>query len=191
MKLANSLLIIGIVSLWCGCATLNEAWMKSYVAVHDAADAALASKTNQPPAVVTPPAANPATVTPASSTIKYSEGAKGSEYGEEIWIANWHRMNIRIHANPGEFRSEGVPSVGPWYPIMASVIPDGTITLEKTADGCTLAARDFISTGGQAYHIEGWRCDGIGSSMVRGGVVKLTTGQMYGACFAWYATIEK
>jgi len=190
MKLANSLIVIALIGL-CGCTT----WMRAYVAIHDAADKALATSTNYP-AVVTPsPATNHASVTPAGaaspSTVKYSEGAKSTEYGEEIWISNWHRMNIRIHANPGEFRSEGVPSAGPWYPILASVIPDGTITLEKTSTGCTLTARDFVSTGGQAYHIEGWRCDGLGSSMVRGGVVSLTDAQMWGACFAWYATVEK
>lgn len=47
MKLANSLLLVVVLGL-CGC----ETWMRAYVAVHDAADKALAAQTNQPPVSV-------------------------------------------------------------------------------------------------------------------------------------------
>ena len=62
MKLANSLIVIALIGL-CGCTT----WMRAYVAIHDAADKALATSTNHP-AVVTPsPVTNPASVTPAAT----------------------------------------------------------------------------------------------------------------------------
>ena len=49
-----------------GCASINEAWMKAYVAVHDAADAALS---NKPPVIVS-------AVTNAVPTVK-PDPAKG------------------------------------------------------------------------------------------------------------------
>ena len=44
-----------LMVLMCGCASINEAWMRSYVAIHDAADAVLTNST--------PTATNPATDT--------------------------------------------------------------------------------------------------------------------------------
>lgn len=187
-------MFIGIAAICAGCT----------VTIPQSAIDALAGLTNNPPEAVkdVPFVADSSTVTdtkplPESWAIpaftgRYSRGAKDSEYGEEIWNSNWHRMNIRIHANPGEFRREGVSAAGPWYPILASVIPDGVVTMQKTSEGCTLTARDFVSSAsGQAYRFEGWRCDGIGDRMQRVYAIKLTQAQMYGACFAWYATIEK
>jgi len=196
--------VLTCLALACGgCASINEAWMKSYVAIHDAADVALSNKptvvvsadTNKP-VVVNHDHIPDATKMVESNDIKpftgrYSSGAKSTEYGEEIWIHNWNRLNVRIHANAGELKGEGIPTQGPWYPILATVIPQGTVTLLKTTDGCALTARDFVSSSGQAYRFEGWRCDGLGVKMQKVYMVTLSAPQMYGACFAWYSTVEK
>ena len=50
---------IGLIIATSGC-SVTESWMRSYVAIHDAADTVLTAKTNLPPVVVTPPADKPA-----------------------------------------------------------------------------------------------------------------------------------
>lgn len=100
-------LLIAVAVMLMGCASVNEAWMKAYVAVHDAADKALEqdkSKTNAPVIVAPAPTPEAPVIDKTANDIKpfsgkYSQGSKSTEYGEEIWIHNWNRMNIRIHAN--------------------------------------------------------------------------------------------
>jgi hypothetical protein len=184
----NIRMIVLMAVLACGgCASINEAWMKAYVAVHDAADAALS---NKPPAVVSAltnaaPVAKPEPV----GVIKYTAGSKTQDEGGEIWLTNWNRMNIRVHVNPGEFRALGIKSAGPWYPMDMAKAPAGAVTLTKTESGCTITAKDFVSTSGQRYHVEGFRADGIGQ-FTAGNTLTLTQAQMHGAVFVWLASVE-
>jgi hypothetical protein len=51
MRIISLLSVCVVLIIGGGCASINEAWMRSYVAVHDAADAALS---NKPPVIVRP-----------------------------------------------------------------------------------------------------------------------------------------
>jgi len=71
-----------------GCASIQEAWMKGYVAVHDAADAALS---NKPPVVVSgvtnaPPVADPAPVVDVSKPLTMPLRSHGSEAQVDKWL---------------------------------------------------------------------------------------------------------
>jgi hypothetical protein len=68
--------------------------------------------------------------------------------------------------------------------------PADAVTLAKTETGCTIAAKDFVSTSGQRYHVEGFRADGLGQ-FTAGGTLTLTQAQMHGAVFVWLASVEQ
>ena len=58
---AKLLVLVMAVAVCGGCASMQEAWMRGYVAVHDAADAALSNKVDHLPAVtnMVPPTIKP------------------------------------------------------------------------------------------------------------------------------------
>ena len=173
-----------------GC-SVTESWMRSYVAVHDAADTVLTAKTNLPPVIVTPPADKPATTILPDPTVKYNGGNEAADGGfeYEIWQHNWHGMNIRVHANPGEGRIAGIPIAGKWYPINMSIMPKDIVTMTRTATGATFTAKDFTAPSGQRYRIEAMKADGIGTvDKVRR--LDLPESKFGGAVLIWYATIE-
>ena len=123
--------------------------------------------------------------------VRYSRGAKDSEYGEEIWIANWHRMNLRVHVNNGETQRAGIPIAGPWYPLAAHTGFSQHVTLTKTATGCTMAVKDFTSPGGQAYRMEGFFADGHGCKFEKVRTLIMSQAEMHGAVFIALASVEK
>ena len=184
MKLRNSLVMLALIAL-CGCQT----WERLYVAVHDAADEALAGKTNAPPVVVPLPSDKPATVTP-DPAIVYSAGNEAADGGfrYEIWLHNWHKMNVRVHANPGELRGI-VPLGGKWYPLNMSIMPADAVTLTRTATGATIEAKDFTAPSGQRYRIEAIKADRIGT-IDRVRKLELPESKFGGAIMIWYATVK-
>ena len=181
-------LMAGAAMRLSGCAVYDAA----VVGLHDSLDELKNEKsttqvsTSDLPSVGTD--TGPSTASPAFSG-EYSSGSKSTDGGPEIWLSNWQRMNIRVHVNPGEFRALGIKSAGPWYPMDMSKAATDAVVLTKTDDGCTITAKDFISTTGQAYHVEGFRADGVGT-FTAGKVLKLTPQQMRGAVFVWLASVK-
>lgn len=192
--LINGLMFSAV--LWCaGCATYD----KVFVAVHDAIDEARADQTNKPPivspiddkpAIVKPDApVDPQAILPLDASA-YNNGNKTADKGPEIHVHNWHAMNIRIHANSGEFKNAGIPARGQWYPI-AKHAWDGHIKWTKTDTGARFEASDFVAPSGQAYRFEGWRGDYNQAKIQKFRVVEITNAQMRGAIFACYSTVKE
>ena len=199
--------IIGVLAgsiVWLsGCAIYDAA----IVGLHDSLDEMKAAKTNQSTPVVSTngrspdsqsgvasshaPAGAPATTIPPDPSVKYNGGNEkddgGFEY--EIWQHNWHGMNIRVHANPGEGRIAGIPIAGKWYPINMSIMPKDIVTMTRTATGATFTAKDFTAPSGQKYRIAAMKADGLGTvDKVRR--LDLPESKFGGAVLIWYATIE-
>ena len=175
--------IIGVVAgsiMWLsGCAIYDAA----IVGLHDSLDEMKKGNT----AVVTPST----TEIKPDPSVKYNGGNEKADGGfeYEIWIANWHGMNIRVHANPGEGRIAGIPIAGKWYPINMSIMPKDIVTMTRTATGATFTAKDFTAPSGQRYRIEAMKADGIGTvDKVRR--LDLPESKFGGAVLIWYATIE-
>jgi hypothetical protein len=184
MKMKSKLMILVCMMLACGGCAIYDA---AIVGLHDSLDEL---KKEKPSAVVSAltnaaPVVKPEPV----GAVKYTAGSKAQDEGGEIWLTNWNRMNIRVHVNPGEFRQLGIPAAGPWYPMNMAKAPADAVTLIKTESGCTITAKDFVSTSGQRYHVEGFRADGIGQ-FTAGGTLTLTQAQMHGAVFVWLASVE-
>lgn len=170
--------LCGLMIWMTGCV----AWKRAYVAIHDAADEALTNKNS----VVVAPAT---LITPLhADAYNYGTPSDGG-HQFEVWNHNWHGMNIRVHANPGEFKQYGIPAVGKWYPINMGKMADGIVAMTKTATGATFTARDFVSPSGQRYRFEGFRADGLGT-MSKVYTLELTDAQMGGALMVWFSTVK-
>jgi len=181
MTLTKTLSLVALCFVVSGCA--NQHWYRvAMIEGHEA----LSDYYGDTP---TPTADKPVTIK-ADPAVVYSAGNEAADGGfeYEIWIANWHGMNIRVHANPGELRGI-VPLAGRWYPLNMAIMPKDAVTLTRTATGATIEAKDFTSPSGQRYRIEAMKADGIGTvDKVRR--LDLPESKFGGAILIWYATVE-
>jgi len=149
MKLVNSLVMVALIGL-CGCNT----WMRAYVAVHDAADEVLTSKTNALPAVIPPVVVAPPVADPAPIAVDISgEVIDPIGYMEASVAANAHYEECHIEPATGLMVRVPVwrPSAGNWW--MLSSLFEGQVK----RDGSELVCNNFVKNG-MAVEVMGF-CD--------------------------------
>lgn len=149
--------VIGAIIIFnSGCAGLNEAWMRSYVAVHDAADAVL-TKTNAPSVLPVVPPDKPSVdlsgdlVDPQpekynATTLNYADvSRRGFISSCECSIEPATGLMIRCPV--------WVPSRQGWY-YLSDPFKGGRIKLEGTKSNGTLVCEPFQLDGAT------WECIG-------------------------------
>jgi hypothetical protein len=166
MKRSNLMVLVCMMLACGGCASMNEAWMKGYVAVHDAADAALSNKvdhlpdaTNMVPVTVKPDAAKGCGCDLSKPCVVFASPVHGED---EAAVGAWLRQRWvggkrdSCDGLPRDVRPQALNPSGKGPFNWKYGITDGKIGIRFEGDNMAVTCGDVTVDGQtQRWHVVG------------------------------------
>jgi hypothetical protein len=126
-------------------------------------------------------------------TYKYIPGDK-NDAGAEIWNPSFNGMDVRLSVDDVDNLNRcGIPAVGSWYPLDASVLPPDSIVLSVDANGnAVVAGKDFPSLRtGMQYHYCGCLVGTSSGQLQTASPLTIPKSSCSGTLRIMLATVEK